>query len=161
MWWCFCASDDSDAWRVPANLARNLCRMSSRLPLLVAVCLYCQRWRRTAKGSRQRAGQQNSQSFLLLSSINRGRFMQITAAAAAALESTAQVAHIIWEISRKKAVEEQETSCQNPVPPATVHFYVPPSISITIAVTRPRAQHNGNRSAERRHAQRWGEEPAA
>lgn len=55
----------------------------------------------------------NSKTFLL-----NDRFMEI---AAAPLESAAQVAHINWEISRKKAVEEQETSWQHPVPPARVH----------------------------------------
>lgn len=44
IWWCFCTSDESDACCVPANLACNLCHMSSRLPLNVPVCLCCQRW---------------------------------------------------------------------------------------------------------------------
>lgn len=50
MWWCFCASDDSEACRVPANLACNLCWMSSRLRLIVPVLHYCQKLRRSDKG---------------------------------------------------------------------------------------------------------------
>lgn len=40
--WCRGSSDDSGAFCVPGNLACNLGRMSSRLPPIFPVCLFCQ-----------------------------------------------------------------------------------------------------------------------
>lgn len=92
----------------------------------------------------------NSKTFLL-----NDRFMEI---AAAPLESAAQVAHINWEISRKKA-GGAGNKLATPSPSGQGAFYIPPSISITIAAARPHARYNVDDSAEPTHAQRWSEEP--
>lgn len=42
VWWRRGGSDDSHAYCVPANLACNLCHMSSRLAPIFAACLCCQ-----------------------------------------------------------------------------------------------------------------------
>lgn len=61
--------------------------------------------------------------------------------------------------------DKQEKSCGGagnelppPSPPGQGAFYIPPSISITIAATRPRARHNVDGSEERASAQalEWG-----
>lgn len=58
-------------------------------------------------------------------------------------------------------MEEQETSRQHPVPPATAPFSISPSISITITVTGPRARRSVDGPVERMYAPCSSEEPAA
>lgn len=67
----------------------------------------------------------------------------------------------VWGTSVRKAAEEQETSRQHPVPQANGAFYIPPSISITIAATRPRVRHIADDWWGGRTRKCLSEEPAA
>lgn len=174
---CCCCASGFKLWHVvvflhlrwlrcmPCTRQSGMEPSSHVLPLIVPVRLCCQRLRRTTKGRRQRAEQHNSKTFLLVSNVNCvfvifncARFMQL---AAAPLESAARVA--LYRLGDK-----QEESCGGagnklPTPSPSGHspFYIPPSISITIAGTGPRARHTVGDSAERMHTRSWSEEPAA
>lgn len=168
IWWCFCASDDSDACCVPTNLACNLCHMSSRLPLNVPVCLYCQRWRKKkiTKASGQRAGRADFEK-VLFSNIDNVFlwcvFFSCIYLCKAGLHRWNLKACCPFHLRDK-----QEESCggagnKPPTPSPSGHgaFYIPPSISITITVTRPRARRDVDDPVERMYAPRLSEEPAA
>lgn len=132
MWWCVCASDYSC---VPRTRQSGMQPLSSRLPPVLPVCLCCQRLRRrTTTGRGQRAGQHDSGTTLLVSNFN-GVF------------STFSIAGVLSTRRWDRLRDEPEESCggagkglPTPSPSGHAAFWIPPSISITLAVTGPHAR---------------------
>lgn len=137
VWWCCGGSDDSDACCVPANLACNLCHMSSRLPPIFPVCLYCQ-LPKTAETRRESA-----KSFKpcrkAVNNFLHPSTLQLIFQSFTYLWGTTLT---VRQTSRKRAVEEQEIHLLPPSSPSGhSKFYIPLLISITITVIRQHARH--------------------
>lgn len=72
--WHLCGSDDSGTYCVPANLACNLCHMSSRLFPIFPVCLFCQLSKTAEKTDRKNKQVQRSFKAGMITAISQANF---------------------------------------------------------------------------------------